>query len=943
MRASVEIREWDMSTRVPSFPGVYGAIAIPALKGKVNEASLVTNESQLLSRYTPHESVGIGFDSSYYSASAFLVKSNKLWVVRAANNPYYGGCLLGQDPPLSSVGVFATYGNNVFTIKHTLSDALTAAETFLAFVATGEKVQLSVAEGGSLPDGFNSAAVYYYIGYSPDNYQFKLAYTQDDAENGIAIEFSDNGDGDLTLSLASSSGNESLSAGVLDPESLIMDSSDGKVAGLDSEFTVDVERDAFNVSAEFYATAETGDSIQLATSDPENYVVPEVETGNPLDMDTTYYVIKVDGHTEIQLARTASAAASGTFIPISTTGAYLAGVLTNKAVNSTVTADPITNSFTVGAGFFAACQTGDLVNFSSTDLESGYPIVTDGGSAIDNNNDFYIIKNASNVQVARSVAEAESGIAVEFGTTGNQLSMILDRTISTDLVADLSNDTLSVSPTFYEWIEQGNKVRVSTDTGLPGGLSASVDYFIIKLDENVVALAQSVAAAEIDERIDITNAGEGIHTIKNYSNWELLGVERKALFFYGANPGAWNNDLYVTTVHYPYGDEDDWSADDQEAADLVKEPDCFLVYIYKKNPDSSITLVEDAHLCSRIKGKKDGYGNNVYVEDALEKSDYLRAIDNDAVDSSVYPRNQTSILMLYGGDDGGQVTDTHMLQALDPISNRRNIAVTLLLDGGWATAAYQKQGLLSIAEDRRDCFAILSCPIAAEQSSDYLNALLEYRKVELNANSSYGALFTTHLKIQDKFNDRKIYVPPDGYVGAVISETAANYEIWYPPAGPRRGGLNVLDCVRRFTEGEEDTLYDNGINPIDFYPGRGIRVWGQKTLLSRPSALDRINVRLLLIVIEPAIAEFLEDFLFEFNDAMTRALVTSGIESYMENIKSRRGVYAYRVVCSDENNSDVDIDANRLNCWLFVQPVKAAEFIKFTTIITSTGASFTVG
>lgn len=152
--------------------------------------------------------------------------------------------------------------------------------------------------------------------------------------------------------------------------------------------------------------------------------------------------------------------------------------------------------------------------------------------------------------------------------------------------------------------------------------------------------------------------------------------------------------------------------------------------------------------------------------------------------------------------------------------------------------------------------------------------------------------------------------------------------------------MQVLDCRRRFTSGEMDYLYDNGINPIRFAPGRGILIWGQKTLSARPSALDRLNVRLLLIVIEPAIAYALEDFMFEINDAGTRSIVTAMIQSYMNDIKGRRGVYDFRVVCDDTNNTPEDIDNYRMNVWLFVQPTKAVEEIPFKTIITRTGMSF---
>ena len=211
--------------------------------------------------------------------------------------------------------------------------------------------------------------------------------------------------------------------------------------------------------------------------------------------------------------------------------------------------------------------------------------------------------------------------------------------------------------------------------------------------------------------------------------------------------------------------------------------------------------------------------------------------------------------------------------------------------------------------------SVLSTPYAAEANSDYLNELLDYRNIDLNANTSYAAMYSPSPKIYDRYNDRSIYVGADGYGAAQISETAANFEMWFPVGGFRRGIINVLDVRRRFTSGEMASLYDNGINPIRFAPGRGILIWGQKTLLARPSSLDRLNVRLLLVVIEPAIVAALEDFLFEINDTATRGLITSVIESYMTNIKARRGVLDFNVVCDATNNTAEDIDNKKLNVW----------------------------
>jgi phage tail sheath protein FI len=145
-----------------------------------------------------------------------------------------------------------------------------------------------------------------------------------------------------------------------------------------------------------------------------------------------------------------------------------------------------------------------------------------------------------------------------------------------------------------------------------------------------------------------------------------------------------------------------------------------------------------------------------------------------------------------------------------------------------------------------------------------------------------------------------------------------------------------------------DYLYDGavsgggGINPLRFAPGRGILIWGQKTLLGRPSSLSRLNVRLLLCVIEPAIAKTLEDFLFEINDAATRAQVTSVITDYMTIVKARRGVYAFDIVCDDTNNPPAVIDQYQMIVDLYIQPIQSIEYIPFRLVITRTGSALAI-
>ena len=330
----------------------------------------------------------------------------------------------------------------------------------------------------------------------------------------------------------------------------------------------------------------------------------------------------------------------------------------------------------------------------------------------------------------------------------------------------------------------------------------------------------------------------------------------------------------------------------------------------------------------------------MYVEDVLQSSNYIRALNNDAVAGTVYPKSQSSILFMNDGDDGLAITDSDMISGANAFANPDDLNVTLLLDGGYTVPAYQI-ALDTIAKTRMDCIAILSTPYSDEISANYLTDLVDFRKNELNLNSSYSALYTPHLQIADRFNDRKIYVSPDGYVAGAISFTANSREIWYPVAGFRRGVLNVLGVSRKLQSGELDTLVNVNINPIRFFPGRGIVIWGQKTLLSRPSALQSLNVRLLLIVIEPAIKEFLEDYLFEINDRATRAEIETKISGYLENIKGRRGVFDYDVVCDESNNTGTIIDNNQLVVDVFIKPVRAIEEIPLRIVITSTDVSFT--
>lgn len=372
-----------------------------------------------------------------------------------------------------------------------------------------------------------------------------------------------------------------------------------------------------------------------------------------------------------------------------------------------------------------------------------------------------------------------------------------------------------------------------------------------------------------------------------------------------------------------------------EAVKVVEEPDSFLLEVYKlSNPTEPV----ESFYLSRDQEKKDGFNRSIYVETTLESSEYIRALDNTAVADTEYPKSQPITLYLNGGVDGATAVTGEYQDAVEEFSSKETYPLTVIMDGGFHNAAYQNY-IIGIAEDRADCVAFIGTPIAQETATGYLNNIVDWKNDNINT-SSYGALYTPHVTITDKFNDRDITIGPSGFAGGALSSTAFNYEAWYAPAGDIRGAVNGKDVNIRLTNSDMDFLYLNYINPIRYSPTKGIAIYGQKTLINRPSSLDRLNVRLLITVIQPSIATLLENFLFEFNDTETRAILGNKIESFLEGVKARQGLFDFRVIVDDSNNTDQDIANNILNIDVYIKPNQATEFVNFTTIVTGRDVSF---
>jgi uncharacterized protein len=209
-------------------------------------------------------------------------------------------------------------------------------------------------------------------------------------------------------------------------------------------------------------------------------------------------------------------------------------------------------------------------------------------------------------------------------------------------------------------------------------------------------------------------------------------------------------------------------------------------------------------------------------------------------------------------------------------------------------------------------------------------------------NSSYAATYYPNVQVTTE-TGRNQFVPPSVVIPGVYAANDNSSAPWFAPAGLVRGGIpGVIQAERKLTKTQRDTLYDANVNPIATFPGTGIAVFGQKTLQKKATALDRVNVRRLLIELKKFFGDQARNLVFEQNTIATRNRFLSAVNPYLESVVQRQGLYAFRVVMDDSNNTADVIDRNQLVGQVFIQPAKTAEFIVLDFTIEPTGASFAV-
>jgi phage tail sheath protein FI len=360
------------------------------------------------------------------------------------------------------------------------------------------------------------------------------------------------------------------------------------------------------------------------------------------------------------------------------------------------------------------------------------------------------------------------------------------------------------------------------------------------------------------------------------------------------------------------------------------------------------TILEKFSYMSAASDARNEDGSTNYYRNVINnQSDYIywmdhtTAVDAGDIAATTFSVASVQTVSLGGGSDGSQPSIGQLQKAMDIFADSETVDINLFI------APVDQNGLIdlgvytiAIAERRKDMVAFISPPLL-----DTVNATTPIENVidyfnQLNS-TSYCVADSTAVKVYDKYNDVYRWIPANGHMAGLCAYTDYVSDAWFSPAGLNRGQLlGVSKIASNPVLAERDDLYKARINPIVSFIGEGVVLYGDKTMLSRPSAFDRINVRRLFIIMEKAIATAAKYQLFEINDEFTRAQFRNMVEPFLRDIKGRRGLTDFLVVCDESNNTGQVIDTNNFVADIYVKPARSINYITLNFVATRTGVEF---
>ena len=360
------------------------------------------------------------------------------------------------------------------------------------------------------------------------------------------------------------------------------------------------------------------------------------------------------------------------------------------------------------------------------------------------------------------------------------------------------------------------------------------------------------------------------------------------------------------------------------------------------------TILEKfAYVSAATDAKTDDGSSNYYVNVINDRSRYIYMMTKPANTTnwgSIASGTTFAANNVYTASLSGGVTDVassaDLINAYDKFANPEETDVSLIVTGA-APTTVSKYIVDNIAETRKDCVVFIS-PERDDVVNNEGNEIADVLSTRSVFNASSYAFMDSGWKYQfDKYNNVYRWVPLNGDIAGLCVRTDFERDPWFSPAGFTRGSIkNVVKLSWNPNKAGRDSLYKNAVNPVVSFPGQGFVLYGDKTLLEKPSAFDRINVRRLFIVLEKAIARAARYSLFEFNDEFTRAQFVALVEPFLRNVQGRRGIFDFRVVCDETNNTPEVIDRNEFIGDIYIKPARSVNYIQLNFVAVRSGVSF---
>lgn len=435
-------------------------------------------------------------------------------------------------------------------------------------------------------------------------------------------------------------------------------------------------------------------------------------------------------------------------------------------------------------------------------------------------------------------------------------------------------------------------------------------------------------------------------------------------------PGKLGNTLKVsmadsaTYAAWEYKDEFDAAPSTSDATAGIggSNDEMHIIIIDEKGYISGVenSVLEKYAFVSKASDNKKQDGQNNYYKDVINsRSEWLWWMDHtDLVVGGYSASNWGSVMAgttfvsmtqpltqsLSGGIDDSSATDAQTMEAFEIFSNSTLYDLSLVMTGD-ANTTVSQYVIDNIALDRLDCVVFVSPKdittneVIIGDDSTAVNKIIAFR--DALSSNSYTVLDSGFKYQYDRYNDVYRWVPLNGDMAGVCARTDYTNDPWWSPGGMNRGQVkNVVRLSTNPNQANRDTLYKNAVNPVVTFPGQGTVLFGDKTLLAKPSAFDRINVRRLFIVLEKSIATAAKYQLFEFNDAFTRGQFKNLIEPFLRDVQGRRGITDFLVKCDESNNTGEVIDRNEFVADIFVKPTRSINFITLNFVASRSSIAF---